>query len=325
MRPKILPKIWLFLFVFLVAGFILLREKASCFVLSATDHVVISQIQTAGEIPTDEFIELYNPTLEEVDLTGWRLTKETIHGATTSANLVSSMSGTISPHGFFLISHQNYNESPSHDILYSTGGSLADDNTVILKQKIGPNNYLSINKVGWGIAEDKEGNPAPNPPANGSIKRKLNGQDTDDNATDFEVLSVSAPRNRQSPADPPIITPSETPTPTETPSPTPTSTPIPTFTPTPFPTETPTPTATPTETPSPTPTPTLEPTATPTLAPSSTPSPFPTITPFPTPTPNSSPSPVLPLFSFKGLTCSINFRQIKIGFFFLKIPLVICL
>ncbi len=308
MHRKKLPKIWPFILATTIGFFLL--TKASQLVFSVTDHLVISQIQTTGEPATDEFVELYNPTLDEIDLTGWRLTRKTASGGTTE-NLVGSISGTILAHGFFLISHQDYNGTPGPDLLYSTSADFADNNTIILSQKIGTNSYLIIDEVGLGSAIEREGTAAPNPPHNGSIRRKSNGQDTDDNATDFEILTTSAPRNKQSPADPPLTTPTMTPTET------------PTLTPTPIETATPTPT----ETPSPTPAPTLEPTATPTPNPSptSTPTLSPTITPSLTPIPSLSPPPTQPLFSFKGLlSCSINFRQIKFGFFFLKIPLAIC-
>src|SRR3990167_11365760 len=70
-------------------------------VLSAANHIVISEIQIEGSVADNEFVELYNPTGDPVDLTGWRLARRTASAITDTNNLVASMSGTIPAHGFF--------------------------------------------------------------------------------------------------------------------------------------------------------------------------------------------------------------------------------
>lgn len=279
-------------------------------IFSATEHIVISQIQIAGTGNTNqEFVELYNPTETNVDMSGWRLAKESSSGASLS-NLVASMSGTIDPHKYFLIAHPQYsNPSLSVDRIYSSSSSgIANNNTVILFSDAG---HTAIDTVGMGLAVDHETVNAPNPAADQSIIRKAsetstadtlspggveehagNGFDSDNNASDFVLLEAANPKNSSTPQSPPIVipsvSPSETPTPIETPiltvTPTPTETPTPT--PTETETQTPTPTETiaptPTETITPTPTETVSPTPTETLAPTPTDTPSPTITPQPT-------------------------------------------
>ena len=265
-------------------------------------NVVISQVQIKGIVADDEFIELYNPTANPIDMTGWRLTRTTASG-TTQSNLVSSISGTIAPFSYFLISPDNSFASASADQLYSTSSRVADDNTVTLYSDAG---ITVVDKVGFEDAQDRETAAViSNPAASESAVRKAsaasdassvspggaeatdgNSFDTDINSTDFVIVSLSFPRNSQSPA---AITPTTTQTPTEMPTPTDMITPTIEPSPTVEPTEAPTPTLEPTEEPTPTisptdiPSPTVEPTNMPTPTNQPTGTPTPTLTPSPTP------------------------------------------
>lgn len=261
---------------------------------AATNHIVISQIQIAGTTAKDEFVELYNPTDVAVNLAKWRLSRETQTG-TSSAILVASMSGTIAPRSYFLVTSNEAAASSSADLKYSNmSNHIAANNSVILSSNAG---ITVVDKVGLGTAVDAETADIANPATNGSVIRKAsanstaqtlltggseamfgNGYDTDNNSADFVSVTTSFPRNSASPQAQP--TPTNTPTPTATP--TPTFTPTPTMTP--IPTETPTPTNTPTPTVTPSPTPT----ATPTPSPAPTVMPTPTMTPVPTPTPTGT-------------------------------------
>ncbi len=300
----------------IVAFAFLLHSKN---VSAASAHIVISQVQVSGTTANDEFVELYNPTSNPVDLTGWRLRRESSSGGSPS-NLVSAMSGIIPAHGYFLIAFPAaYTGSANPDLVYSaTSSAIAANNTILLYSDAG---ITLVDKVGMGTALDNETSPALGPDADGSIQRKLDdtnghGQDTDNNSVDFEVLLASTPRNSSvlaptpsvAPTDSPTLTPSPTPTtsPTATPTVTPTlapsATPSPTNTPSPTPTMTPMPTATPTMTPSPTVT--MAPTSTPTVSPTTAPaSPTPTMIPSPTPTKGGKVIAYGPLF-----TCTVNYR-----------------
>ena len=69
------------------------------------NHIVISEIQIGGATATDEFVELYNPTTSPINISGWRLLRNTMTGGTTD-NLVTSFgSFTIQPGGYFLVVH----------------------------------------------------------------------------------------------------------------------------------------------------------------------------------------------------------------------------
>lgn len=107
---------------------ILIKSKQS-------NHVVISEIQVGTDNGVeDEFIELYNPTDEEVDLTGWEIRKRT--SGETESNLVDDgkFTGTIKPKSFYLIAHPGYQGARQPDLFYSASSTnLAySDNAVVL-------------------------------------------------------------------------------------------------------------------------------------------------------------------------------------------------
>lgn len=315
-------------------------------VQSVASHIVISEVQIGGDNGVDdEFIELYNPTGSSVDMTGWRLTRKTAGG--TQSNLVASISGTIGAHGYFLISHPDYDGSVAADLEYSaTTSGLAANNSVTLYSDAGT---TLVDLVGMGSAIASESAGTSNPETSGSVERKANsastaetmtigedqtagnGEDTDNNSNDFVIRTVSDPQNSSSNTEPipatptptetptPTLEPSLTPTPTEEPSPTPTATPEPTPTPTLEPTATPTPTSTPTPTPTPevtvTPTPTDVPSITPTVTP--TPTVVPSLTPTPTPVRNSP-------FRHFFFNCKVQYKTIVTKFFTFHFPTFQC-
>lgn len=312
MRKTNLPG-FLIIVICLLCLVLFLRSATS--VRSAASHIVISQIQIGGVSVDDEFVELYNPTNADINLTGWNLRRKTASQTGSGTSLVASLSGTIKSHGYFLISSPEYPGSGSADMVYSTttaSNRLAANNSVLIYNGSGVN---LVDKVGMGSAGDFEASAAANPAAGGSIQRKVDdtgghGQDTDNNSVDFESLAVSNPRNSQI-----VITPTNTPIPTDTPTNTPTETP----------TNTPTPSDTPTPTETPSPSPTSEPISTPT--PTQTQSdPSPTATPTLTASPSATPASggaIIPQFK---LVCMPTPFVINVPVLNLKItvPLVRC-
>lgn len=323
----------LFVFLFIFATFSNTSQANA-----SVNHVVISQIQAGAG--NNEFIELYNPTSSDVDLKNWRVTRKAAGVAGTGTNFIADgLTGTVSAHGYFLIANDSGSASTSADALY---GSSFSTNTTI--QLFSDNKVTLVDKVGFGTNVDPENTATVNPPNSGSIQRKLddtggNGIDTDNNLNDFEVLTISNPRNSSVVITPtPTLTPTPTPTPTLTPTstPTPTETPTLTETPTPTPTETPTPTLTNTPTPTDTPTPTLTPTPTETSTPTNAPTPTLTLTPTSTPTatltptltitPTATPTPPPAGGSvFPKLQCVNKFIDIRMGFLKFHFPILTCM
>lgn len=332
MLKKILPLIGA------VAFFILffLYYKAS-FVRSQSDHLVISEIQVAGTVANDEFVELYNPKSEAVDITGWKLRK--VNSGGTESPLVAGLSGIIKSHGFFLIVHPDVSAIYQYDNLYSSASyAISINNAVILEDP----SSLEIDKVGFGTVPTPayETQSKLNPGAGESIERKAfetsslesmttgddadkgNSFDSDNNSDDFILRSIPDPQGSASAIEPADITPS----PTEIPTPEPTLTPEPTELPTqtPEPSLTPTPTEIPTQTPEPTLTPI--PTEEPTETPGETPEPSPTITSVPTETPEPSPIQTgghkLP---FLGISCRFSYKTASFGFLKMSVPVFSCI
>lgn len=247
MRLKLLPILILSAFLLSVVAL----GSLSSPVQSAFNNVVINEVQIAGDVVEDEFVELFNPTGSAIDITGWRLTRNTESGASES-NLVASLTGSVPANGHFLVANDDFNGGVTVDQQYSVvGNNIASNNSVTLYSDAG---VTVVDRVGFGTSTLFEGAAvATNPPANGSAQRT--GQDTENNAADFGILEVSTPTN--SGATP---SPTSTATPTEEPTDTPP-------TPTPTPTESPEPTDTPEPTESPSPTPTVSASPTPTPGP----------------------------------------------------------
>lgn len=242
-------------FVFFIFALITLFKVTS--VNSAeVEHIVISEVKVRGAASAnDEFIELYNPSSSDVDLTGWRLTKKPQDGS-PQTSLIASLSGTIASHGFFLLTHDESPASSSADLIYSSG-VIADNNTLSIYREDGT---TLVDKVGFGTALDSEATSAAQPDPGQSIERKANssstpesmstgtdqlmgnGEDTDNNLNDFIIRTSPDPQNSQSALEP-EATASASPSaaPTEVPTPTPTASPsaIPTATPSASPTSTP--------------------------------------------------------------------------------------
>lgn len=340
-----------FVYTFGVLAFVASSQQES--VQAETNHVVISQIQISGSTDNDdEFVELYNPTDATIDLAGWRLSKDTA-SATTSADadsLVSSLSGSIAPRSYFLITSNESLASTSADLLYSNQSQhIASDNVIYLFSDSG---QIIVDKVGLEDASDFEGTAFPDNPADDeSIVRKAtemsteeslsaggseatlgNGYDTDNNAADFILFNESMPRNSESsiaepmptatPTTEPTAVPSDEPTPTIEPTATPTV--EPTATPTIEPTETPAPT--PTNTPMPTATPTMEPTVTPTEVPTPTAEPTITVTPTQTMTPTPTPEVIVnePFTNNRRFICIQTYRTFSIFGMQFSIPRISC-
>lgn len=151
-----------------------------------TVHLVINEVQIAGASSTDEFIELYNPTAESIDLTGWSLKRKSSSGTEYSLVSASSFEGKmISSQGYFLLANiqSSENLTAQADVLWPKSYNIAANNTVLLYNASG----AVADKVGFGSATDYEGSPvAESPGAQQSIARS-NGVDSDNNAADFAV------------------------------------------------------------------------------------------------------------------------------------------
>lgn len=193
------------------------------------DHVVISEIQAYNESAKDDWIELYNPTSQNIDLS---TENYRIYRAVTAAQSLvmrignpddgSYPGGTIIPaYGFYLIVDSDASESlkakadaignrseftwtGSNRTLYLGNDTISSDDD--------PN---IVDKVGFGSgATYYETLPAPAIPDGESIQRKVNATinesdiygpawDSDNNSADFFIQESPKPTNSTtSSADP---------------------------------------------------------------------------------------------------------------------------
>ncbi|MDP2741381.1 MAG: lamin tail domain-containing protein [bacterium] len=188
--------------------------------ISIPKKILISEIQISGITDEkEEFVELYNPNLMDIDLTGWYIQKKTKTGASYSTFISSTLfeGKKINSKGYFLISREGSSFSAVTDITTSNSlGDFAADggSSLIIKNS----NREIADKVGWGQAQDFETAPALNLEKGKSLGRKwvLNTeQDTDNNLTDFEIQN-STPRAINITYIAPVSPLTPVPTPTDT-------------------------------------------------------------------------------------------------------------
>ncbi|MFP2960431.1 lamin tail domain-containing protein [Myxococcus sp. 1LA] len=197
----------------------------------AISHIVISEISARGATAqNDEFIELYNPTGADITLNGWKVQYKSSTSTTSYSGSVDIPDGTvIRAYGYLLLAHATgYTGTVTRDVGYNFDMSASASGGGHVR--IGPNlaadnldDPNTVDKVGYGNANQPEREPAPaHPSAGGSLERKArpnstpetmaeggvdalagNGSDTDNNRNDFIIRTVRQPQNSQSPAEQP--------------------------------------------------------------------------------------------------------------------------
>ncbi|MFP2931111.1 lamin tail domain-containing protein [Pyxidicoccus sp. 3LG] len=197
------------------------------------NRVVISEISggngTGGTLSTDEFVELYNPTDSDITLNGWSFQYKSATNTERYTGTATIPDGTvIKARGYLLIAHTNYTGSVTADVTYSF--DMSASTTAGGHVRIGPNltatnlnDPNTVDKIGWGTANQPEGTKAPNhPAAGGSLERKArpestsatmavggadenagNGHDSNDNSVDFVTRAARQPQNSSSPTERP--------------------------------------------------------------------------------------------------------------------------
>jgi hypothetical protein len=182
-------------------GITIQKDKCDDYKNRNYPKIIINEIQFETASGTkDEFIELYNPNNEEIDLTCWKLEKYASKQNSTSTPTLTTLipsskfQGKIKPNGYFLITSSSTKEKYQGDLSYAESYSISENNVIILRK---PNGEIS-DLVGYGGDKEKiyqyESLPfiARNF-ENKSLQRK-NFQDTDDNSKDF-WLHKPSPKN----------------------------------------------------------------------------------------------------------------------------------
>lgn len=207
-------------------------------------HLVISQIYSAGgnngATYDHDYIEIFNPGSDSVNLNGWSVQYAAASG--TNWNVTALPDINLAPGQYFLVQERNGGSNgvplPAPDAsdsiaLSATAGKVALLNTIVALSGSCPADGSIADFVGYGAnANCFQGSSfAPAPDTANAIFRATNGcQDTRDNATDF-VTSPANPRNTGSTftdcfaTATPTVIPTDTATPPATQTPTITNTP----------------------------------------------------------------------------------------------------
>ncbi len=183
-----------------------------------TTHLVISEFRTRGPNGADdEFVELYNPTGGAVNIGGWTVRRSSSCGSTIST-LVTITNGVILQPGqhYLLLSNTNSSLSGA-DQTFSPG--IADEGGVALLNA----SSAIVDQAGMCSTTTYREGTSLTPlsgTSNQSYERKAGGStscfDTDNNSSDFQLISPSNPQNQSSPAA--LCTGVVTYTPTRTPT-----------------------------------------------------------------------------------------------------------
>ena len=164
------------------------------------ESLVITQIQVSGTGgANDEFIEIFNPTLEPVELDGWSIQYKSSTGAFPLSTKKVLPDFALEPGKYFLIAHTNYSGTVAGDLLYSTftlSGSATGATVFLSKTSDFITSATDVNivdKVGYGtsLTNSPETMNALLPESGKSLQRQAN---ENNNSLDF-VVDSSEPKN----------------------------------------------------------------------------------------------------------------------------------
>ena len=153
--------------------------------ISVLKKILINEIYFEAE-ENKFFIELFNPSKQDIDLTSWYLQRKTETGSDYSSFITKTQfeGKKIGSQSYFLIVRQGSNFTEASDII--TQNPFTKNNSLVLKN---PSGGIS-DKLGFGTATDFETAPFLEPETEKSIGRKWidgSSQDTENNFDDFEI------------------------------------------------------------------------------------------------------------------------------------------
>lgn len=161
MRKQIF--LWLILF--------LLTSPCSQFsAQTKSDHLLIIEIQIAGSVSSQDYLKIYNPTDEPLDISGFRLRKRSQAGKEYSLRVFPAGS-QIKPKEFLIWANAQDGFADLIQAPYQSQASLSSNNSVALLDSQG----FIVDAVAWGKGKNPFGEGAPfpqNPGANQPLKRK---------------------------------------------------------------------------------------------------------------------------------------------------------
>ena len=178
--------------------------------------VVVNQLYggggNSGSVFSNDFIELFNNADTTVNLAGWSVQYNSAAG--TGAWQVTPLTGTIPPHGYFLVQEavgaSPNTPLPTPDVtgtiaMSATSGKVLLSNSTAALSGANPTGAAVIDIVGYGpTATGFEGAPAPVLTNSTADLRTPDGQDAGNNSTDFQAGTPN-PRNSTFTTAPPMV------------------------------------------------------------------------------------------------------------------------
>jgi hypothetical protein len=181
--------------------------------------IVINEVYggggNGGSLYKNDFIELYNNSNASVSLAGWSVQYNSSAG--TGNWQVTNLSGNIPAHGYYLVQEAAGGAGtanlPTPDatgtIAMAAGaGKVALVNNTAALAGQNPSSVAIVDKVAYGSVTGGgfEGSgSAPAPSNTASIQRTPTGFDSNNNATDFTVITPPAPKNSVTDVTPPTL------------------------------------------------------------------------------------------------------------------------
>lgn len=188
--------------VFIALAIVISQQLVSPSLASAVggNTVFISEVMTASDTnSSQEFVELYNSSADELSLEGWSVEYKSSASTDTASNWSRKayLHGTIPGSGFYLLAPKTFYADADSDWVSSMATSAGH---IRLKDAQG----VVVDKLGYGSgANAPESISAPGLDAGKSLERLPgsknesagNGVDTDNNWADFIMRTVPEPQN----------------------------------------------------------------------------------------------------------------------------------
>lgn len=166
-------------------------------------HPVINELATGGTTGADEWVEIYNPCTNAIDVSGWTLNYRAASatgGADT--NLMVTLIGTMAPGELRLFAGRDY--AGASDGIWPDVSGIMQQTSGAVGLRTAPMNASLVDSIAYGAATPGnpfiETNPT-GPMANGRSASRLpfDGKDTDDGGADVMVIATQTPRALNAP------------------------------------------------------------------------------------------------------------------------------
>ena len=185
---------------------LVLVSSLSIALVPHAEAVVINEVYGGGSnaqaLLNADFVELFNPTGQDVSIDGWELEQFSAKG---NSGTVVELFGVVPAGGYYLISGVSGETgadlpAPDREAAFNFSATSA---VAVLRNADG-----EVDRVAWGDTPPHlaEGAPAEKTTNQLSIQRVTDGTDTDNNAADFRT-GAPTPRNSGiAQADPRVLT-----------------------------------------------------------------------------------------------------------------------